>query len=41
MFDYTYLPSPSLIPSLVEMMLKIMFIFSMNMGVFAPVLGWV
>ncbi len=41
MFDYTYLPSPNLLPSLVEMMLKIIFICTMNMAVFAPVLGWV
>jgi NADH-quinone oxidoreductase subunit H len=31
----------TLIPSLIEMMAKIVFIFTMNMGVFAPLLGWV
>ncbi|MBI5177696.1 MAG: NADH-quinone oxidoreductase subunit NuoH [Nitrospinae bacterium] len=31
----------NLIPYLAEMMVKIVFIFSMNMGVFAPLLGWV
>jgi NADH-quinone oxidoreductase subunit H len=30
-----------LFPSIVEMMAKIVFIFTMNMGVFAPLLGWV
>ncbi len=41
MFDYTYLPEPNMVPYLVETMAKIIFIFSMNMGVFAPLLGWV
>jgi len=41
MFDYTYIPEVPLLPQIVEMMLKIMFIFTMNMGFFAPVLGYV
>jgi NADH-quinone oxidoreductase subunit H len=35
------LPSTEMLASLAEMMAKIVFIFTMNMGVFAPLLGWV
>ncbi|MBI3794534.1 MAG: NADH-quinone oxidoreductase subunit NuoH [Nitrospinae bacterium] len=32
---------PELLPSIIEMVAKVVFIFTMNMGVFAPLLGWV
>jgi len=41
MFDYTYLPAPNLIPQLIETMIKIIFIFTLNIGFFAPILGYV
>jgi NADH-quinone oxidoreductase subunit H len=41
MFEYDYIPPVPLFPEIVEMMAKIIFIFSLNMGFFAPILGWV
>lgn len=41
MFEYNYIPPVPLFPEIVEMMAKIIFIFSLNMGFFAPILGWV
>ncbi len=39
--DITLIPGYQYMPELVEMMLKIVFIFTMNVGVFAPLLGYV
>ena len=41
MFEYNFIPPAPLLPDILEMMLKITFIFTMNMGFFAPVLGYV
>lgn len=41
MLDQIALPAPGTLASIAEMMAKIIFIFTMNMGVFAPLLGWV
>lgn len=40
MFEYTYVPPVPLLPDFLEMMAKIIFIFTMNMGLFAPVMGY-
>jgi len=41
MFDYTFIPDVNLIPALIETVVKVVFIFTMNLGVFAPMLGYV